>query len=343
MKTVALTMALGGALLLLSGCKGENGTAPPPVASVADSEVVATVNGTPISRTALETLSSEVAARSRGAQIPREKLIEELIHRELLVQEAEKKQLANTPEVIARIDSLKRSVLSQAAVEDFFKNNEIADEDLKKEYDKRMGALQKTEYKARHILSKTEDEAKKVIAKLEKGGAFAELAKKHSTGPSSANGGDLGWFTPQQMVTPFSETVIALKNGEYTKAPVKTKFGWHVILREDSRDQTPPPFESIKEQLKPLMQREKLQSHLAELRKQAKVEILETEPAQEKPAEESEEIAPVSEDSKEEPPASEGSEDMPGNKPEPASAAEEETAAPAESSAPQTAPAEAAK
>ena len=329
MKTFALTMALGGTLLL-SGCKGENGTAPPPVAPIAETEAVATVNGTPISKTDLEALTAEVAERSRGAEVPREKLIEELIHRELLVQEAEKKQLGNSPEVIARLDSLKRSVLSQAAVEDFFKNNEIADEELKPEYDKRIGATQQTEYKARHILSKTEDEAKKVVQQLEKGTDFAKLAKEHSTGPTSTSGGDLGWFTPKQMVQPFADAVIALKNGEYTKAPVKTQFGWHVILREDSREQTPPPFESVKEQLKPLMQREKLQSHLGELRKQAKVEILEAEPAPAAPEQE----APPTAD------ASEG--DAPENEAQPASPSKEETAAPA-TVEPETSPAKDAK
>lgn len=274
MKNIAVTLAMG-TVFLLAGCKGENGTAPPPVA---ESEAVATVNGAPISKTDLDMLTSEIAGRSRGAQIPREQLIEELIHRELLVQEAEKKQLTDTPAVIARLATARRSVLSQAAVEDFFEKNEISDEDLKKEYDKRVGAMQQTEYKARHILLKTEDDAKKVIEKLNKGEDFGKLAKAHSTGPTAVKGGDLGWFTPRQMVTPFSDAVIALTNGEYSKTPVKTQFGWHVILREDSRDQTPPSFDSMKDRLKPMMQRERLQDHLAELRKQANVDMMESEP-----------------------------------------------------------------
>jgi peptidyl-prolyl cis-trans isomerase C len=124
---------------------------------------------------------------------------------------------------------------------------------------------------------KTEAEAKKIIAELDKGGDFAKLANKNSTDPSAKeaqSGGDLGWFTASQMVEPFSKAVAALEKGKYTKTPVQTQFGWHIILREDSRAQTPPPIEAVKEQLMPYLQRKKVQTMLENLRKQAKVEIL---------------------------------------------------------------------
>ena len=133
--------------------------------------------------------------------------------------------------------------------------------------------------RARHILVKTEPEAKEIIAELDKGADFATLAKDQSTGPSAAQGGDLGWFSANQMVAPFSEAVIALENGKYTSEPVKTQFGWHVIIREDSRDQTPPSFESVKEQMRPAVQREKIQQYIDGLRKTAKVEVF-TPPAE---------------------------------------------------------------
>lgn len=275
MKKIVLTTALTSALLL-AGCKGENGTTSP--LTTTDGESIATVNGTPISKAALDQLAEEVEERARGANVPRERLIEELVQRELLVQEAQKKQMEKTPEVMTRMNSAKRNILSQAIIEDYFKHNDVTDEELRQEYDRRIGAMQQIEYKARHILTKTEEEAKSVIEKLQSGGDFAELAKKHSIDPASAKGGDLGWFATQQMVQPFSDAVIALKNGEYSKQPVQTQFGWHVILREESREQAPPPFDDVKAQLEPLLQREKLQNYLAELRKQAKVEIFETEP-----------------------------------------------------------------
>jgi peptidyl-prolyl cis-trans isomerase C len=124
-------------------------------------------------------------------------------------------------------------------------------------------------------LVKDEAEAKKLIADLDKGAKFADLANKHSLdAKESQNGGELGWFAAGQMVEPFSEAVAKLEKGKYSKEPVKTQFGYHIILREDSRAQTPPPFDAVKEQLKPLLERKKVQKMVEEMRKQAKVEIL---------------------------------------------------------------------
>ncbi|MGR9074064.1 MAG: peptidylprolyl isomerase, partial [Gammaproteobacteria bacterium] len=160
-----------------------------------------------------------------------------------------------------------------AAIQDYLNTNDVTEDELKAEYDKKIGSA-KTEYKARHILLKTEEEAKNVIDKLNKGGDFEALAKELSTGPSNVNGGDLGWFVPQQMVPPFSEAVIALEDGKYTSEPVQTNFGWHVILREASRTQEAPSFDSVKDQLKPMLQREKLQQYLTDLRNAAEIEVL---------------------------------------------------------------------
>ena len=155
------------------------------------------------------------------------------------------------------------------------KANPVTDAEIKAEYDSKVAGENGTEYKARHILVKTEAEAKKLIAELDKGADFAKLANKHSLdAKESQNGGDLGWFVAGQMVAPFSEAVAKLEKGKYTKTPVQTQFGWHVILREDSRAQTPPSLESVKEQLMPYLQRKKVQTMVETLRKQAKVEIL---------------------------------------------------------------------
>ena len=258
---------------LIAGCQNDKATAP----VVAKSDAIAEVNGVYISKASLETLKAEIAPRMRGQTLPDEQLIEELINRELLVQGALKKNLENTPEIVVRLDNMKRSLLAQADLQEYLKDNPVTDEELKAEYDKKMGGDNATEYKARHILVKTEDEGKEIIKELDKGGKFEELAKKKSTGPSGPKGGDLGWFTADRMVPPFSEALIALENGKYTTEPVETQFGWHVILRENSRSKTPPPFESVKEQFRPVMEREKVQAYLEQLRKQAKIEILTTE------------------------------------------------------------------
>lgn len=263
---------------LVAGCQNDKSASTAPV--VDKSDAVAEVNGVYISKASLETLKAEIAPRLRGQTLPDEQLIEELVNRELLVQNAVKKNLENTPEIVTRLDNMKRSLLAQADLQEYLKSNPITDEELKTEYNKKMGGDSAMEYKARHILLKTQDEGKKVIGELDKGGNFEELAKKSSTGPSASKGGDLGWFTADRMVPPFSEAVIALENGKYTTEPVETQFGWHVILREDSRSKTPPPFDAVKEQFRPVMEREKVQAYLEQLRKQAKVEIL-TVPAEE--------------------------------------------------------------
>jgi peptidyl-prolyl cis-trans isomerase C len=238
-------------------------------------DAIAVVNGHYIAKATLDKLEKEIAERSHGQAFPKEKLIEELIQRELLVQDAEQKHLETSAEIVAQLDSAKKTLLTQADVQDFIKANPVTDAEIKAEYDSKVAGENGIEYKARHILVKTEEEAKKIIAELDKGGDFAKLANKHSLdGKEAQNGGDLGWFAPSQMVAPFSEAVVKLEKGQYTKAPVKTQFGWHIILREDSKAQTPPPLEAVKEQLMPFLQREKVKVMIENLRKQAKVEIL---------------------------------------------------------------------
>ena len=258
---------------LISACNQQAGTSSTP--AVAKEDAIAEVNGVYIAKTTLADLEKEIAERSHGQKFPQEKLIDELVQRELLLQDANKKQLGNTAEVLAQLESAKRTLLTAADVQNFIKSNPVTDAEIKAEYDAKVAGENGTEYKARHILVKTEDEAKKIIAELDKGGDFAKIANKVSLdGKDTQNGGDLGWFVASQMVAPFSEAVVKLEKGQYTKTPVQTQFGWHVILREDSRAQTPPPLDSVKEQLLPYLQRKKVQDYIEGLRKSAKVEIL---------------------------------------------------------------------
>jgi peptidyl-prolyl cis-trans isomerase C len=250
-------------------------------------DAIASVNGQYISKKTLEDLEKDLAQRSGGQApaFPKEKLVDELVQREVLVQDALKKKLDESPEVVAQLDAAKKAILTQASLQAYLKANPISDADIKKEYDSKIGGANATEYKASHILVKAEDEAKKLIAELDKGAKFAALANKHSLdAKDSQNGGDLGWFNPSQMVAPFSEAVAKLEKGKYSKEPVKTQFGYHIILREDSRKQAAPPLEAVKEQLTPMLQREKIQKMVEDLRKQAKVEILLPKEAPKAPA-----------------------------------------------------------
>ena len=157
-------------------------------------------------------------------------------------------------------------MLAQAVAADFIANNPATDEEMQAMYDEQIGLAPPTEFKARHILVATQGEAAEIITQLDGGADFAELAKEKSTGPSGPSGGDLGWFPPERMVAEFSQAVQALEDGAYSKEPVQTQFGWHVILREESRDAAPPPFDSVRDALKQNVEGQKLQDYLESLR-----------------------------------------------------------------------------
>lgn len=236
---------------------------------------VAVVNGDPISQ---ETYQHYLKYRSqqqngKSGEVNRQALINELVNRQLLLQQARKKNLDEDPEIAFRIEQLKNDALIQALLQREARDNPIKENELKKEYEKRVSAANVKEYKASHILLKSEEDAKAVIEELNNGAVFADVAKAKSTGPTAKNGGELGWFNPQQMVPPFSEAVAKMKKGTYTKTPVKTQFGWHVIRLEDERKVTPPKFEDVKDQLRSMKSNQMIQQYVMELRKNAKVEI----------------------------------------------------------------------
>ena len=175
------------------------------------------------------------------------------------------KELAATDEVKSQMELQRRGLLAQAVATDFLEQNPATDEEMRALYEEQT-ELAPQEFKARHILVETEEEGIALIAELDGGADFVELAKEKSTGPSGPSGGDLGWFTPERMVPEFSNAVAALEDGAYSTSPVQSQFGWHVILREDSRTSTPPPFESVGEVLKQQVEQRKLQDYISGLR-----------------------------------------------------------------------------
>lgn len=243
------------------------------------SDTIATVNGKAITQTDLQSYAVQRAQRSRSkpGSTSREILIEELVGQELLYQDAKKLKLEEKAEVAARLNRLKRNSLAMEAVNHFVATTKISDKELRATYEARITKSDITEYKARHILVESEADANAVIKSLEAGAKFEELAKEKSTGPSAPNGGDLGWFTANRMVPAFSQAVIALKKGEFTKKAIQTQFGWHVIIREDSRTAQPPKFEAVKEQIEGMMKQQKIQAYIGDLRKNAKITIVKKE------------------------------------------------------------------
>ena len=236
-------------------------------------KVLASVNGKSITQDVfdvyLKTRKSQ--NNSEEANSP-EAVLDELIALELMRQEGEKNGVGSRPLVVALMDQQRRSALASAAVNDFVQANQASDEAAQKVYDKQIGNAGK-EYSARHILLATREEAVDIISALDGGADFSELAMEKSTGPSGKNGGKLGWFAAGQMVKPFSDATAALEAGSYTSEPVETQFGWHVIILDDSRDITPPPFDDVKDRLKLLIVNQKLQKHISEIKASADIKI----------------------------------------------------------------------
>ena len=258
--------ALG--MFLATGCtKAET-----PV--VAAEKPVAVVNGTPISR---DVWNLYVKTR-HGGKTPgdltaeeQKEALDELIGMYAGAQEADKQKLGDG-EPRARLELVGKSAMAELLFKKFTEGKQPTDAELKTEYDARIAEAPKEEYHARHILVDEEARAKDLIAQLDKGGDFAKLAKDNSKDGSSAEGGDLGWFNPNQMVKSFSDAVKQLEIGKYTAVPVKSEFGWHVIKLEEKRATTPPPFDSVKSQLGPLVQQKQFETYLQDLVKAAKVE-----------------------------------------------------------------------
>ena len=231
-------------------------------------QTAATVNGTEITNDVfnmyIESRIQKPAAQASADE--RENILKELTDIYLLTTQKRAKELANSASTKAQVELQTRGILAQAVASDFLATNQATDDEIKIAYEQQLKLAPTFEYKARHILVETQGEAQSLVAELAGGTDFAELAKEKSTGPSGPNGGDLGWFSPKQMVAPFSQAVAELENGAFTKEPVQTQFGWHVILREDSRDTAPPTLESVRETVKQRVEQEKLRKYLEDLR-----------------------------------------------------------------------------
>jgi peptidyl-prolyl cis-trans isomerase C len=231
-------------------------------------ETALTVNGIDVDSTILDMyLESRIQKPAEQATAEeREVVIQELTDIYILTTQPSAKALEADPRIKAQIELQGRAVLAQAVAADFFASNPATDDEILAEYQIQMTSAPSSQFKARHILVETQAAASDLIVQLNDGADFAELAKANSTGPTGPNGGDLGWFSPDQMVAPFSDAVAALEDGAHTAEPVQTQFGWHVILREESRDNQPPTLDSVRDVLKQRVEQTKFQSYLENLR-----------------------------------------------------------------------------
>ncbi len=255
------------AAILLAGA-----IAATPVIAADKGKTFTTVNGQPISQSVYDAFAAEQKAQGAPDSPELQNAVkEELIRREILAQEAKKLGMDKTANVQGQIELARQAVLIRAFLSDFVKKNPISEAQLRAEYELIKTNLGSTEYKARHVLVDSEDTAKAIIAKLEKGEKFADLAKQSKDPGSKDNGGELGWSTPASYVKPFAEAMAKLKKGEYTKTPVKSDFGYHVIQLDDSRPMTPPPFDQVKAQLQQRAGQQVVENLVKELRAKAKV------------------------------------------------------------------------
>ncbi len=234
---------------------------------------LAIVNGKKIPSSRVEMMAQQLASQGQQDSPQLRAMIkEELINREILMQEANKRGLGMTDDVKNQVEIARQSIVIRALVADFIKKNPVSDADITAEYDKFKALAGDKEYHARHILVEKEDDAKEIIAKLKSGSKFEDLAKQSKDPGSAVNGGDLDWAAPAAYVKPFSDAMIALEKGQVTETPVKTQFGYHVIKLEDVRAAKVPTLEEVKPQIAEKLQQQKLQEFQLALRKKAKVE-----------------------------------------------------------------------
>ena len=235
-------------------------------------EALATVNGKPITQQLLDSFMQETGTNTN---INREMAINELVARELILQDALAMGIDQRSDIKSRLEAVRREMLVRIAVREIVLKNPVTDEEVQKEYDSFAAQSRGKEFKARHILVAEEAKAKELIVSLDGGADFAELAKSNSTGPTGKNGGDLGWFDAGQMVPPFSAALKSMEKGQYSKAPVQTQFGWHVILLEDTREMEPPALDTVKPQLQQVVQQRHINAYLDKLKANAVIKFME--------------------------------------------------------------------
>lgn len=239
----------------------------------------AIVNGVPIPQARVDFVAQGQIAQSQGQQQDgpefRANVLDILITRETLYQEAIKRKLDKNPDYLTQLDLAKQQIILGVLLEDISKTTKPTEADVRKEYERvkaESGGDAGKQYKARHILVKEEAEAKQIIADLAKGGDFAKIAQEKTQDPGSKDtGGELDWSEAENYVEPFGTALKTLKKGEITKEPVKTNYGYHVIELQDSRAKTFPDFDAVKAQVEQSLAGKAREDYIASLRTKAKI------------------------------------------------------------------------
>lgn len=266
-RALPLVATLSGALLL-SACGGDAPSTAPTASALDGQPVAMTINGLPIPQALVDAYSRQLGQNAGDA----DQVMEQIIEMVVVYQQALKEGLDRQIEVAAELESLRIDRLAVAMMRKELERSEPSEAVLREEYDSLMAGRDFTEFRASHILLDNEEDARAVITELDAGADFAELARTRSTGPSGPQGGELGWFTADDMVAPFSAAVAAMEPGQHSTNPVQTQFGWHVIQLHESREGAPPSFEEVSPQLRQLAIQNHLQDYIDNLRAQATIE-----------------------------------------------------------------------
>jgi len=241
---------------------------------VALAQNITTVNGKPVPKSRVDALMSQATKQGQPRTPDLEiQVRDEVVLREMFMQEAEKRGLAQSTEYKTQMELARQSILIRELFNEFNKKNPVTDAEVQAEYDKFKGQSSGMEYRARHILVEKEEEAKALIAQIKGGASFEELAKKNSKDPGSGqNGGDLDFANPGSYVPEFSQAMVKLKKGEITDTPVKSQFGYHIIKLEDTREAKLPPLEEVKPQIQQRLSQMKMAKFRDEIRAKAKTD-----------------------------------------------------------------------
>ena len=235
---------------------------------------IATVNGVAIPKARADFMLQQQQARgAQDNQQTRDMIREELVSREVVAQEAAKSGAARNPEVQAQLDLARQEIIVGAYLRDWARRNPVTDAEVQKEYERARTQAGDREYRARHILVPSEDHAKGLIEDLKKGGKFDELARKNSKDQGSAErGGDLDWNVPSGYDRQFSEAMVRLEKGAFSDAPVRTRFGYHIIQLDDVRPVKFPALAEVRQRIQQQLVQNKVQDLIKSLRAKAKIE-----------------------------------------------------------------------
>jgi peptidyl-prolyl cis-trans isomerase C len=280
----ALSALLLSALLL--GCQPQDPGQDQPLATesgkrtdqagdiAGDGESIASVNGRPITVAAFEHYLAQKQSSSTKPVDPGS-VLNEMINIELLSASAEDAGYDRRESVRLELERQRKGLLANVALQERLNAVEISQDEVEVAYRERYVDADNTEYQASHILVESKEKAQDLIAQLQQGADFAELARENSVGPSASRGGDLGWFSASDVVPEFAQAVVALDNGAYTREPVQSKFGWHVIKRMDSRTPEPPELAEVEDELRRTLTARSVADYLRGLREAAQIEVKE--------------------------------------------------------------------